>query len=139
MKKYFKDGKEITLPNHIEKDGFMHPMKNASGGVRDDLENFGIAVQEVPDPTPEELALAETTFTRQEIRWAFRALGQEATLDSILDTPVTVDNVQITPRNDWDDAIIILMDNPVVVAALEIANIEEDTIKLKIDEMKRGV
>lgn len=82
--------------------------------------------------TPEQIALAKNSFAKFDIRRAFRSLGIESTLDSVLDTPVMVDGVSVTPRNDWNDALEIFMDDPVVVAVLALAEIDINIVKLEI-------
>lgn len=53
VKNYYDtvNGMAISLPTHIERDGFMLPLINANGEVRGDLENVGI--MPMTEATPE--------------------------------------------------------------------------------------
>ena len=107
----------------------------AAGGKLKEEDNEPY-VEPTPGPTPQEIALARNRFTKQEVRRAFRALGIEAILDTILDTEITVGSVQILPRNDWNDANEVIMNDPVLVSALVNASIDIDAIKLQIAGLK---
>jgi hypothetical protein len=113
----------------------------AAGGKLKDEDNEPY-VEPTPGPTPQEIALARNRFTKQEVRRAFRSLGIESTLDTILDTIITMtinsNDVQVLPRRDWNDANEVLMNDPVLVAALANASIDIDTIKLEIAGLNNG-
>lgn len=70
---------------------------------------------------------SQTIYGKLAIRRAMRALGQEEILDALLQ------NEQF--RKDWDDATEIDLSDPLVVQALAQAQIDTDSIKLKIYEM----
>jgi hypothetical protein len=82
-------------------------------------------VAPAPGLTPEQTALARNRFTKQQIRRAMRTLGTEAQLDALLDGSAMF-------RNDWNDATMIIMNDPVTKQALEAAQFDVDAIKLQI-------
>ena len=74
--------------------------------------------------------LAQSNFSKLEIRRAMRALEQETVLDSLLASNATF-------AKDWADADKgINLNDPLVIQALATVNVNVNTIKLKILELK---
>jgi hypothetical protein len=82
------------------------------------------------DKADQEAIIAVKSFKKLDIRRAFRSMGQEATLDALLDSSKTL-------KADWDDATEIDLSDPMVVSAIESANIDVNKIKMEIAKLKK--